>query len=115
MGRAMNPHDFDLGEGLVRKEEGMLRAEEHAPDGWMTLAVAAIRTVCLAKDRFTADDVWATGLEMPPEGSAFGPAMMRAAKLGFCQKTDDSQQTERPIRHASPIAVWQSLLYRGEP
>jgi N6-adenosine-specific RNA methylase IME4 len=109
----MNPHD--LGEGLVRKEEGMLRAEEHAPDGWITRAVSAIRTVCLAKDRFTADDIWATGLDLPSEGRAFGPAMMRAAKLGYCQKTGAHTQTGQPKSHAAPIAIWQSRLYRGEP
>jgi AAA domain len=106
--------EIDRAESEIGKTIGMTLAQEGAPDGWMEQAVAAIRIVCLEKDEFTADDVWATGLEHPGEGRSFGPAMMAAARLGYCEKTDRHKQTAQVKSHAAPIAVWKSLIHRGE-
>lgn len=84
--------------------------ESNTVDHWAEAALAAIFSVCQAKADFISDDVWATGLESTHNDRALGPVMMRAKKLGYCEKTDRVRPSLRS--HLSGKPVWRSLLWQ---
>lgn len=101
--------DRVLGDAL--KKEGMSAAERAADLAWRRRAQKAILKVARAKMRFTADDVWKTGLDRPREPRALGPEMNSAEISGIIVSTDDFKLTHQASRHRAPVRVWQSLVF----
>lgn len=91
-------------------ERAMERAAAHADQAWLDEALEAVRRTCLRLEDFIGDDVWETGLSMPREARALGPVMMRAARLGYCVRTDRVRPSVRS--HGSPKPVWKSRLFK---
>lgn len=99
------------------KREAMARAEDHASKGWKEVMLELVRLTCREQLLFSADDVFDRYDSLPNkplethDKRAFGPVMMKAAKLGYCEKTDRVRDSTRKSLHASPIAIWRSKLY----
>jgi len=102
---------FDAEEGARRRDDGMQRADEHAPDDWKVHARAAVWQLARTGLPFTTDDVWllllGKGVAMPPEARALGAIMQAAARGGYIRKTGDYRESERAVCHRNPKAVWQ--------
>ena len=97
-----------LDQAIARADDGIQRADEHASPDWKEQALAAVRQVCAAQREFLCDDIWSTGLEETRENRALGAVMRKAAKLGWCVRTDRTRPSVRS--HGSPKPVWRSLL-----
>jgi hypothetical protein len=98
--------------GDAKKEAAIVRAMEHADEGWVTLALAAIFRVASGTEYFTTDSVWmeGEGLPSPREPRAMGSVMRIAEKAGWIVPTRDHWLSKRPVCHRRPLRVWQSTL-----
>jgi hypothetical protein len=101
------------------KQEAMQRVEDNANAAWNTLMLELAHQTCLERRWFTSDDVTdrytAIDGDKPTthEPRALGPVMLRAAKLGYCRKANVAPlPSRRRSLHASPRAVWNSLIAR---
>jgi hypothetical protein len=95
------------------RDDAMQRVDEHADPDWKTLALAAIRKTCEQRAEFHVDDVWTIGdLPRTREDRALGPQMLKAARLGWCVKTDRVRPSVRS--HLSGKPVWRSRLYEAK-
>lgn len=97
-------------------EAAIKQAEENADTEWQKLAWQTLKTVAESRPEFTTDQLWAI-LDTYPnikthEPRAMGGIMRRAIKHGWVQKTGRYVETNRPIAHKKPIAVWKSLAYK---
>ena len=116
-GGRLNPPVPTLGEriaaGEAARDEGITRAEEHAPDVWWELAWGCVRAVAAVKAEFTTDDVWelleAQPAPAPPEPRAMGAIMRRAKRERLAEPTDRTKLSTRPACHRRPVRVWASL------
>ena len=100
------------------KEEGMLHVEANAAFGWRETMLATVEAVARTKQHFTSDDVFEAAGAIVAFAThdlrAFGPVMTRAAKQGLCRKANVAPvNSKRRSLHASPRAVWTSLIYNG--
>ncbi|MET3995016.1 hypothetical protein ABID65_006682 [Bradyrhizobium sp. S3.9.2] len=100
------------------KKTAMDQVEANASAAWSSLMLDLVFETCVNREQFTADDVIdrydAISDDKPVthEPRAFGPVMMRAAKLGWCRKANVAPlPSRRRSLHASPRAVWESLIY----
>jgi hypothetical protein len=114
--------DVRRAEANAAKKAGMEQVAENASEEWARLMLELTRVTCLERRRFTADDVMDRYDALPDdkpvthELRALGPVMMNAAKLGFCRKANVAPlPSRRRSLHASPRAVWDSLICRGWP
>jgi hypothetical protein len=88
--------------------EAIDRVERNAPADWKAEADAAIRDVARRFAEFTADDVWDTGLTIPPTPSALGPVFRAAQAAGVCEPTDRVMPSRYAQRHRQ-LKVWRSV------
>ena len=102
---------FDPDEGRARRDEGMANADDHANPDWRDRALEAVYQLAASKPVFCAEDVWERGLEKPREPRALGPVMMRAAKLGYCRGTMQHRNSRMVTQHATPVRVYESLIF----
>lgn len=84
-----------------------------ADEEWKNRALETVKAVAEANAEFTADDVWATGLEKPLEARALGGIMSRAKHSGWIVKSGRSQKTTQPESHGADIVIWTSKIYKG--
>jgi hypothetical protein len=108
--RPLHPETFNAAAARAAKEEGMQRADEHAPADWKLRARRTVETLCRSRETFTADDVWGAGLEKPHEPRALGPVMLRARKDGWCEPTGRTVKSRIPEHHQYPMTEYRSLL-----
>ena len=107
---------FDFEAARSAKQQAMAQVEENADEAWKRIMYGLVVMVARRRQRFTSDDVfeayYATHqTAQTHEPRAFGPVMMRAAKNGVCRKADcASVNSRRASLHASPRAVWDSLI-----
>ena len=102
-GRSM--HD-----ALAARDTALQRVEEHADERWKQDALAAVRRTAEALPDFISDRVWDVGgLESTREDRALGPVFLRAARLGWIEKTDRVRPSVRS--HGSGKTVWRSRLF----
>ena len=93
------------------KQTSMAAVDFNAGE-WRDVAFGVVEDVCRTNNEFTADDIWATGLEPPPnDARALGPVMLRASRAGLCEKTGRSTPTKRVGHHACEIAIWRSMIH----
>jgi hypothetical protein len=99
------------------KRLGMETVERAADPDWRGTMLDLVVRVARSRPRFTSDDVFdlyeGTGSTSTTHDlRAFGPVMMRAAKLGVCRKAECAPiNSRRASLHASPRAVWDSLIF----
>lgn len=100
----------------AQRDDGMARAEAHAPLGWPEQAFRVLRAFALEHEWMHVDAYWAWaeshGLPEPPNGRALGPVIKRAAKAGVIERTPISAPSVRSNLSHKP--VWRSLVYRGQ-
>ena len=90
-----------------RKLKSMAEAEEGAGAAGIKHAVAAVLEVAATLGEFTSDDVrMATG-ECFVEPRAWGPVMVKAAKTGQIEATDQYRKGGRASSHNRPMRVWR--------
>lgn len=110
---------FSISSAREAKAEGMALVESGASLRWMETMFAAVEAVARTYPYFTSDTVFAYHLEHGKgedtrDRRAFGPVMMWAAKAGFCEKANTAPvASARRSLHASPRAVWKSLIFTG--
>jgi hypothetical protein len=110
-------HAKRLAESKAAKKEAMDRVEANADKEWSDLMLKLVRFTCLEEVSFTTDEpidrYEAIDGDKPVthDKRAMGPVMTRAAKAGYCRKTDRVRPSRRKNLHASPIAIWESLIY----
>ena len=99
-------------QALADRDRALQQVDTHADPEWKDRALQAVRTVCLLREEWHSDDIWAlTGLDEPHEARALGPVVLRAIRLGYCAKTDRVRPSVRS--HGSGKPVYRSLIYRG--
>ena len=103
---------FDHDEARAQRDQAIALADTGAEMDWKTTALEAVRQVCIKHPTFTSDTVWRL-LPTTKENRAFGPVMMRAAKLGYCTALQEWVPSARPQVHMNQIRVWRSLMWRG--
>lgn len=101
-------------EAAVAREASIAQVDTNAPDGWRDAAIAAIVQVARTHHQFTADDVWDTGLPVPPTPSALGPAFRSAAGAGVCEPTNMVMPSRYAQRHRD-LKVWRSCMMPALP
>jgi hypothetical protein len=105
---------LDVAEGARRREEGIARAEAHAPDGWVDRAADVLYRLAREQETVIADDLWiALGDDVPHETRAAGAVWRRAAREGWLERTPTFVKSARPSTHRMDIPVWRSLVYAG--
>jgi hypothetical protein len=99
--------------------DGMNRAVDHADrvePGWSDQAYEMMEGYALSHFEFMTEEVrvWAygEGLPQPPDGRAWGAVTSRAVKAGMIA-LNRYRKTRIPPAHATPRAVWRSILYQG--
>jgi hypothetical protein len=102
-------------DGELGKREGMARVKRAADPVWSFCALLSVFHAARENKWFTVDEVhagipdWAKTHEL----RALGPIMLDAAKRGWIMKSSILPvNTERGSRHAAPVTVWRSLIYR---
>ncbi len=96
------------------RQSGMADAVAGTPAGWTQQAIDLIRQLALHHPFLCADDLWAAGLQPPPEARALGPVFVRARSIGILKATPMFILTTQVERHRAPIRVWRSQLYQPE-
>jgi hypothetical protein len=107
-------YDFDA--ALDAMAEGMERVDAHASPEWKAAMQELVVEVARRHKQFTADDVFELaaerGVRSTHDRRAFGPVMMRAKRAGVCIKANAvAVPSRRRSLHASPITVWDSLIW----
>ena len=103
-----------LVEGKRLRDEGMEQAAASAGEMWTAAARCVLERVARSRSEFTADDLWAAGLESPAHGAnAIGSVFTTAARDGLIENTHRTIRSARPGNHARAVPVWRSRVYRG--
>jgi hypothetical protein len=77
---------------------------------WIT---NAIWEVARSVQEFTADDVQ-TVLGFPTGIDALGPALQRAARLGWIESSEVAVRSHRPGARGKFVVIWVSRVYHPE-
>jgi hypothetical protein len=116
--RDLFDHAARTEQAMLAKDRGMAQVAENADAAWADLMLELVRLTCLEQPRFTVDDpmdryeLIEGHKPATHELRAMGPVMMRAARAGYCRKAYAAPiPSRRRSLHASPRAVWESLIY----
>ena len=111
------PPLIDPVETRRRAEEGMKRArllisEARRIEYMNEIYVVAKQIEILKVDQIWnsyggVGDIWKGGRD---DGSAMGPCLIEACKLGWLKQID-IQPSERPVTRGKPVSQWRSLIY----
>ncbi len=109
------PREHDKLCAKAATDEAVARVEEHADPEWKVRALDAINTCALSFPHFTTDAVWALldGGPETHERRALGAVMRDAARRGWIESTERTEQAARVVAHQRPQRVWHSLIYGG--
>lgn len=103
---------LSIDDALRARADALAAVDAHADPDWKALALAAVRRVCELREDFHVDDIWTlTDLPSTREDRALGPIMLKAARLGYCRKTDRVRPSARSNGAGKP--VWISLIFAG--
>lgn len=99
-----------LPDALAARDAALHQVEANADAEWKEQALAAVRRTCEQLPDFISDDVWTTGgLDSTREDRALGPIIRKAARMGWCVKTDRVRPSVRSRGSGKP--VWTSLIF----
>lgn len=111
----VEPEIIDIVGARRERDRAIDRVDQASDDIWKRAADLAIRSVAYTRLDFTTDDVWVAlhemAVESPTEPRALGAAMRRAQRAGLIEPTNRVEQSARPVCHAAPKRVWQSLVH----
>jgi hypothetical protein len=97
----------------LARDSALTQVEDASDEAWRDRALTAVLVTARLLPEFFSDDVWRVGgLDRTREDRALGPVMLRAARLGWCVKTDRVRPSVRS--HLSGKPVWRSLIHRQE-
>lgn len=99
----------DLTTARAERDEAMTSVAKHTPAAWLLYAWDWLQGYLATHAEFFPDDVWAAGLDEPPNARALGPLVQRAAREGLIVRTD--RMRPRTRGHTTPGIVWKSLVY----
>lgn len=109
MTRTSGDH-MDLTDAFAARDRALRKVDEHADEAWKQQALEAVRRTAKQLPDFISDRVWDVGgLESTREDRALGPVFLRAARLGWIEKTDRVRPSVRS--HGSGKTVWRSRLF----
>jgi hypothetical protein len=91
-----------------QRDRAVRQVETAADKHWRQDALEAVKRTCRELDTFISDDVWEHGLDSTREDRALGPILQKAAREGWCVKTDRVRPSRRS--HMAGKPVWRSLL-----
>ena len=93
-------------------DEAIARAGSNADSGWVRAALDAVRSLALARSRFTTDDVWELlerrGVQATHEPRALGAVIRMASKSGIIRATGQYVKSKRVECHGRPIMIWEA-------
>ena len=97
----------------TERDQALEQVEQNADDGWLDLALAAVKRTCEERAEWISDDIWEVAdLPSTREDRALGPVIRKAARLGWCVKTDRVRPSIRSRMSGKPC--WVSLIYQGD-
>lgn len=106
------PIDFETARRL--RDAGMQRAIEHADavcEQWSDRAYSIAEAYARLHSEFTGEQLRsyasAVGLELPPDGRAWGGVLNRLARTGLIRKGGYRNSTN-PMAHCRPVTVWRT-------
>ncbi len=105
--------DPNLDEAKAARDAALEQVEGNADAAWKEYAWQWLLGYLRSHEEFFPDDVWAAGLAKPVELRAFGPLVLRAARLKLIVKT--GRLRARTRGHATAAAVWRSAVYEVQP
>jgi hypothetical protein len=111
---------FDPAAAQAGKRAGMEQVEASANARWKALMVEIGIAICRQKQRFNTDDMFEIYENMSGnkptthENRAMGPVMLHLARQHVCVKSTLWMQSRRRSRHAAPLQVWISLIYKPD-
>lgn len=103
---------------IAERKAAIASSGAAASVAWDALMYRLVLKVARNRPSFTSDDVFdrLDGLDFQPfthDRRAFGAVMVRAAKDGVCRRTNRTIPSRRKSLHASPRAIWISLINRS--
>lgn len=103
---------IDRSAAVQRREDAIERVEAHAAPTFAELALAAIKRVAEARDRFIVDTVWVEldGAAGTHDNRAMGPIMLKARKNGWIAPTNEYMPSAQTRCHGNPRRIWLSKL-----
>lgn len=104
---------FDTVAATTAKQVAIEKVWDGASDEWKVSALVSLRTVCLACDEFTTDELDELR-KTAREPRALGGLMKEGERRGWCIPTDKYQSSKSARNHRRAIRVWRSLLFRGQ-
>jgi hypothetical protein len=87
------------------------RVNRNANEEWKEKAWEVMQHVCKTMASFTSDSLWH---ELQKENvhthepRAIAAIIMRAAREGLCEPTDNYIKSSRPVCHKRPLRLWLS-------
>lgn len=107
-------HRLDAREARGARDDALQRVAEHSNPDWVRSAKAVVRDLAYSLAEFATDEAWRQGLPKPREARAMGPVMMWAVRQGLVANSGRVKKTAQVSRHAAPVTIWESLVYRPE-
>lgn len=104
---------MELALGIAARDRAVDKVEAGAGPEWMEEALDVLFSVASRQKFFTTDDLWAAGLPQHREPRAVGALMRKAHRGKAITPTEKFVQSRRRARHAGPIRVWESMLFKG--
>jgi hypothetical protein len=109
-------HAARLAQANEAKRAALVQVGANANPDWSSFMLEQVRLTALEQPRFTSDDIsdraeCCKDAPTTHEKRAFGAVMKEAARLGYCKKLNIVVPSRRQKLHASPRAVWESLIY----
>jgi hypothetical protein len=108
----------DHAEAKRLKKASMKQVKENANPEWSALMLELTRQSLMDFPQMTTDEpifryeaIEDPNKPVTHEKRAMGPVMNKAARLGYCRRTDRVTPSRRPKLHHSPICIWESLIY----
>jgi len=105
---------FDAARARGERDVAMERVNANADADWKRFVTALVVEIAKKYSEFTTDDVErlriARGGPSTPEGRAYGPIMLEAARRGVCRKTGRVRNSELVSNHGRPKQIWESLI-----
>jgi hypothetical protein len=86
------------------KEQGIELSGLNVTEQWKSDATAMVILLANSAKTFTANDVWAHGLEMPPNKRALSVVFRELKADGFIRDTGVKESSR--WGHGQPISVW---------